>query len=733
MKFSALLVKAYRACPKGLHWQFGIAAAVLAAGLLFSAITFFQYKRWDFDRAGNEFERAGQNRFMALKKILDTDFQAINSVGSFYDGSDNVERRKFTIFAVPLVENNASMSSLQWVPCVKQPQRAAFESDAGLNGLPGFKIVEADKGALVAVPQREEYYPIFYIEPRKNHAALIGYDLGSIPAYLQAMRKARDTGKLVSSPEIVLPGENKLRPELRVFLPIYEKKASLNGVEDRRKHLQGFVVETLLIGGIVEESFKTLMPTGIDIYLFEGRIPTRAEILHYHPSRIRSADYHPVDLEKAIRQGIMSFSDTLDIAGQKWTVVCIPSAEFISARTTWQPWVVGTGCLLLSGLLAFYLLTIAVRNAKTARLVDMLAATNQQLEREVADRGIAEEISQRENAKLSAMISAMEEGVVFADADNNIVEINNYLCNFVGKPREEILGKRIEDLHQGENLEKILFRINQYRNAILPNPIVLQRPLGGKEVILRMQPIYRDGNYDGVLLNVIDVSQLVQARQQAEAANKAKSKFMATMSHEMRTPMAAILGYNDLLMDPKIDCSTRNNYLMVVRRNGENLLHLINDILDLSKIEVGKLELNMQRCNVVSLLADVAGTMRPRAKLRGNALSVEYLSELPETIHTDSNRLRQAILNLLGNAVKFTENGQVRIKVSLLRQWRDDQPAVKFDIADTGIGIREEILPQLFQPFNQGDVVISQKYGGTGLGLVISRHIAELLGGELTV
>jgi PAS domain S-box-containing protein len=429
----------------------------------------------------------------------------------------------------------------------------------------------------------------------------------------------------------------------------------------------------------------------------------------------------------------MSLSDTLDIAGQKWTVVCIPSAEFISAMTTWQPWVVGTGSLLLSGLLAFYLLTIAVRNAKTARLADMLAATNQQLKCEIIDRKFAEEISQRENAKLSAMISAMEEGVVFADADNTIVEINNYLCNFLGKSREEKLGKRIEDLHQDEHLEEILSQIEKFRKEVVASPLVLQRPLGGKEVILRMQPIFRDGKYDGVLLNVIDVSELVQARQQAEAANKAKSKFLATMSHEMRTPMAAILGYNDLLMDPKLDCSTRNNYLMVVRRNGDNLLHLINDVLDLSKIEAGRLALNMQRCNVVSLLADVAGTMQPRAELRGNALSVEYLDELPETIYTDFNRLRQAIVNLLGNAVKFTENGQVCIKVSFLRQWRGDRPAVKFDIVDTGIGIREEVLPQLFQPFNQGDVVISQKYGGTGLGLAISQHIAELLGGELTV
>ena len=205
------------------------------------------------------------------------------------------------------------------------------------------------------------------------------------------------------------------------------------------------------------------------------------------------------------------------------------------------------------------------------------------------------------------------------------------------------------------------------------------------------------------------------------------------MSHEMRTPMAAILGYNDLLMDPKIDSSDRNNYLMVVRRNGEKLLLLINDILDLSKIEAGKMTLNVQRCNLVSMLADVARMMHPRAELRGDMLSVEYMTELPETIFTDGNRLRQAIVNIVGNAVKFTGNGQVRIKVFFLPQWRDNRPAVKIEVADTGIGIAEDVLPRLFQPFSQGDAATSQTYGGTGLGLAISKHILELLRGDLAV
>jgi PAS domain S-box-containing protein len=227
--------------------------------------------------------------------------------------------------------------------------------------------------------------------------------------------------------------------------------------------------------------------------------------------------------------------------------------------------------------------------------------------------------------------------------------------------------------------------------------------------------------------------ELRRTREQAIAASRAKSTFLATMSHEIRTPMTVILGYADLLLDPSLEVSTRNNYLAVVRRSGEQLLCLINDVLDLSKIEAGKLTLNPGPCNLMALLAEVAGMMQPRAQQRGNSLAVEYAGEIPQTVHTDGARLRQALVNLVGNAVKFTEHGSVRIRASFLPQWRPGRPAVKIEVIDTGIGIRRESLGQLFQPFTQVDDSTARKYGGSGLGLAISRQLADMLGGEVTV
>jgi signal transduction histidine kinase/PAS domain-containing protein/ActR/RegA family two-component response regulator len=228
-------------------------------------------------------------------------------------------------------------------------------------------------------------------------------------------------------------------------------------------------------------------------------------------------------------------------------------------------------------------------------------------------------------------------------------------------------------------------------------------------------------------------TELVTARDEAQAADRAKSVFLATMSHEIRTPMTAILGYADLLLDPNLNSSTRNSYAGTIHRSGEHLLTIINDILDLSKIESGKMEMDFERCSLVPLLIDVSNMLRSRARQRGLELSLELAGALPEMIVTDVARLRQAIVNLAGNAIKFTEKGSVRIVARYEPKTEARPSTICIQCIDTGIGIGKEILPQLFVAFHQGDASVSRRYGGTGLGLAISHRIAKMLGGDLTV
>ena len=224
---------------------------------------------------------------------------------------------------------------------------------------------------------------------------------------------------------------------------------------------------------------------------------------------------------------------------------------------------------------------------------------------------------------------------------------------------------------------------------------------------------------------------LKQAGVAAEAANRAKSEFLANMSHEIRTPMTAILGFADVLLG-RVEEPDDVEAVATIKRNGEHLLEIINDILDLSKIEAGKLEVEQVACSPVELVADVASLMRVRAEAKNIALKTDYVGSIPQSIRTDPTRLRQILVNLLGNAIKFTEVGQVRLVTRLLAG-DDVPPRMQFEVIDTGVGMTEEQLARLFQPFTQGDSSTTRKFGGTGLGLTISKRLAVILGGSIAV
>jgi signal transduction histidine kinase/AmiR/NasT family two-component response regulator len=217
----------------------------------------------------------------------------------------------------------------------------------------------------------------------------------------------------------------------------------------------------------------------------------------------------------------------------------------------------------------------------------------------------------------------------------------------------------------------------------------------------------------------------------AECADRAKSEFLANMSHEIRTPMTAILGFSELLAAQHPD--SQSDAVATIRRNGEYLLQIIDDILDLSKIEAGEMSVEKLRCSPVEIAGDVVTLMRARVEGKGLRLCVEFHGPLPATIQTDPTRLRQILFNIVGNATKFTERGWIHLLVRLLPISITEEPRIEFSVADTGIGMSSEQLSKLFRPFMQADSSTARRFGGTGLGLTICKRIASLLGGDVTV
>jgi signal transduction histidine kinase/ActR/RegA family two-component response regulator/HPt (histidine-containing phosphotransfer) domain-containing protein len=249
----------------------------------------------------------------------------------------------------------------------------------------------------------------------------------------------------------------------------------------------------------------------------------------------------------------------------------------------------------------------------------------------------------------------------------------------------------------------------------------------------------QNGVRRGVLVSFEDVTQLErtkedlqESKEAAEEANAAKSEFLARMSHEIRTPMNAILGFTDVLLRGFAENeSQRCEYLNTIHASGTHLLDLINDILDLSKVEAGSMEVELVRCSPYQLVYQVAAPLRVRAQEKGISVEFEAATGIPETVTTDPLRFRQVLTNLIGNAIKFTQSGSVKLVVRLDES--SSEPQLIIDVIDTGTGMAQEALERIFDPFAQADASVARRFGGTGLGLSISRRLVEALGGSIRV
>ncbi|QHW33617.1 PAS domain S-box protein [Paenibacillus rhizovicinus] len=323
------------------------------------------------------------------------------------------------------------------------------------------------------------------------------------------------------------------------------------------------------------------------------------------------------------------------------------------------------------------------------------------------------------------------DAVISFDLQGNIINANAVAEKMTGYGIEaDLIGMALANLIGQANVDRILAKALHDDTVELEIDAVVTKSGETIEVLTSIAPIFVHKQNIGFYLICKDISEqkkLVYAKESAEATNKAKSEFLAMMSHEIRTPMNGVIGMTDLLLDSDLD-EEHKAYVEIIRKSGEALLSIINDILDLSKIEAGVTELQEATFDLRLCFKDSLSVVSSMAEDKNLELSYTINHDVPEYISGDVERLRQVLLNLLSNAVKFTSSGKVAV---IVKKTAGQHPLLAFTVTDTGIGIPQARLEEIFEPFAQLDSFMSRKHEGTGLGLSISRKIVGMMGGEI--
>ncbi len=371
----------------------------------------------------------------------------------------------------------------------------------------------------------------------------------------------------------------------------------------------------------------------------------------------------------------------------------------------------------------------------TRDITDIKAA-NEELERRVQQRTVA---LQESELQLRTITNALPILVAQMDKNERVQFANNSFCDWFGLTPEKIRNVSFREILGPER-----YPANKpYIDRVLGGEIVTyERDSRGvtRHAILSITfvPEFDTSNkVTGFVVVATNVSnykaieaELKNAKVAADAASETKSAFLANMSHEIRTPLGAVIGFSELLVTDDLTPSEKLNYIEIIKRNGTLLSTIINDILDLSKVEAGKLEVEKVDVPLLDLVNEIITLLNLEATGKGIKLVVATEGIVPGTIKTDPTRLRQILFNITGNAIKFTEKGSVSLKIKLAKK---DSSKLEFIIKDTGPGIRPDQASRLFSPFTQADVTTTRRFGGTGLGLVLSRKLAHALGGDVVL
>jgi PAS domain S-box-containing protein len=647
--------------------------------------------------------------------------RVLRSGVALFAASHDVERDEWKKF-VNALDVQSSLPGVQGVGYamyIKPRELPKIISKVRADGYPDFNI----KPDTV----RDEYTSIIYLEPldARNRRAF-GYDMMTETTRRSALFRARDTGQTVISGKVKLLQEDGRDPQagFLMYLPVYKNEMDASTHEARRAALSGYVYSPFRTGDMMSALLeKNWSEVWVEVY--DGTDVVNENLMYADKAIISAGETGMIN---HVQQ------NTLELFGHHWTLLFRSSPEFEKNIDRQKEQFVFVAGALVSLMLFSLVRVQTLTMARAHKLADDMTSEL---------TGAQNELRKRELFALKLFETAPEP-MLLVDENGMISQVNSATERLFGYESGVMIGMQVENLLP----QNLRHNHVSMRKEFLSNPASRMMGVGrylhavrvdGSEfdVEVALAPLeFYQQNF--VIVAVVDITQrrklentLREARDAAEAANRAKSEFVANMSHEIRTPMNAVIGLSQLMLDTRLD-NTQRDYLNRINNASRSLLGVINDILDYSKIEAGKLDIESIEFKMADVAKNISDMFAITAKRKGINLIVESAHDVPAVLVADPLRLGQVLNNLVSNAIKFTERGEVRVLFKA-DQVNDQDLMLRVEVSDTGIGLTEEQRDKLFRAFNQADTSTTRKYGGTGLGLVICKRLVELMQGDIGV